>query len=595
MVYTATFHRLERASTGRGFGIELQLAVGSFGSLAVAQTLSSSPFAVSVPMGGAIQEGDVLIAVQGLPVFEPGAFDTTDVVEMLRLAALRGTATCTFARPRLNKRIATDVHTVEAEWREELGIASAPGDELFAGVINESALHACLLFLQIGRSALRRDDAEEMWAPAAPSSATARLVRRIVLHRVLSSRRRGSTTAAGGRPALFVWLRRLLCAQELSHVQSVALVVVQLLRERRREVLSAACIDLPPADRAVYVAALPPIDARALSAVLALLDGERAPPKRRVWRALTQQDKRGCEAGAGVSIEWFDALREFVGGRGPGFVAPREWQLARALTSCLRSAAAHDAALRGELFGAHRVQLDSALLERARARTVDAVGAAEAVAEGDGRARQERVFDAIAGALASEAAEGGAGGAGERASSVWHVAGALLLDALRVNALATPLVPSWAQAGLLLLCSPAVLPDRVSRRAAARTVLRPVCAARPLLAELLALLSLIAVDADHVQRLAFRFGPLIGGETAALDDDGERVSAPAAARRAKLAIAATAFVIVNADAVAPLVAEAPREALRGLSAARSARRRSFAELHAAFAPSALRARTERTT
>ena len=541
MVYTATFHRLERASTGRGFGIELQLAEGSTMHLAVSQTLRSSPFAVSVPLGGAIQEGDVLIAVQGLPVFEPGAFDTTDVAEMLRLAALRGTATLTFARARKAgaKKRSADVLAVEAEWREELGIASSQGEELFAGVINESALHACLLFLQIGRSALRHDDAEEMWAPAAPSSSTARLVRRIVLHRVLSSRRRGSITAAGGRPVLFVWLRRLLCAQELSHVQCVALVVVQLLRERRREVLSAACVDLPPADRAVYIAAIPPIDARALSAVLALLDGERAPPlaaKRLVWRALTQQ-REGRNARAGgvaegavrppaeallagaregdrdaetvASIDLFDALRELVAGRGPGFV---EWQLARALTSCLRRAAARDAALRGELFAARRVQVDGALLEHARARVLDVVvvaeGAAEGAAESDDVTRQEQVFEAIAGALVCDA-----GDACELASSVWHVAGALLLDALRVNALATPLVPSWAQAGLLLLCSPDVLPDRVSRRAAARTVLRPVCAARPLLAELLSLLSLLAIDADHAQRLAFRFGPLIGGET----------------------------------------------------------------------------------
>ena len=83
--------------------------------------------------------------------------------------------------------------------------------------------------------------------------------------------------------------------------------------------------------------------------------------------------------------------------------------------------------------------------------------------------------------------------------------------------------------------------------------------------------------------------PCRRGATAAFDDDGGRLSAPAAARRAKLAIAATAFVILNAEAVAPLVAEALREAElpeapRGLGAARAARRRSFAELHAAFAP-----------
>ena len=160
VVYSAVFHRQQPEDEAAGFGLDLQQCDDdSAFHLTVAQPLSSSPFAVAVPMGGTIVAGDVLIAVQGMPVFETGAFDIADVEEMLRLAALRATATCTFARPRSGVARARrgSAALFEAEWREQLTLDNAT-TETYAGVVPESALHACLLFLHLARCALPRDE-----------------------------------------------------------------------------------------------------------------------------------------------------------------------------------------------------------------------------------------------------------------------------------------------------------------------------------------------------------------------------------------------------------------------------------------------------
>ena len=385
-----------------------------------------------------------------------------------------------------------------------------------------------------------------------------------------------------------------------SQAQSVAHVVLQqLLRERQREVISAACVELAPAERAMYVAALPPLDKRALSAVVALLARDGALPTSSgltlVWGALTQSRTRPAEEEAepGCRI----ALCELVAGLAVRR-APPEWRAARALTSLLRDAATRDVKVRDALFAAKRRSSDvpeSRALEHARLHVADALAAADAALSPPAAAADADAAstDRIAVNAALAAASGGALGN-------WDLAAALLLDTLRRGE--APLVPSWGQAGLLMLCTPDVLPDAVSQRSVARALLRPMLDAEPLLGEILGLLGVLyagrssassKADAARRAALAYRWAPLLCGDSARLNDDGAVRSAGAAARRAKLAIEATKFLIAGASAEAEAKAEAEASGMRKIVACTAFAERgvpalsggaSFADLHAACTP-----------